>query len=243
MGPSRHRWLFGDRKTAPKITPARAVFHGRHRPSPNSPNARLVASLTAGGCRSPAGLRATFESLRGRHGTARARSSQWAGHGPARREAARAALPNASGAFGSALARGQEVRRNRRLPTARRPGMVSHWKKSLSAISRKSPPHALHCSGNSSPTRAISFAQVIRVARAGPFTRVAPASCGVPVDHIPAGRGLAPLPDVAFRQRRDGFSQPVIRCEHTVVAVPMLPQWRHEIGKPCRPVPGGAFCA
>jgi hypothetical protein len=34
--------------------------------------------------------------------------------------------------------------------------------KSLNAISRMSPPHPGHCSGNSSPTRAISFAHAIR---------------------------------------------------------------------------------
>ena len=32
----------------------------------------------------------------------------------------------------------------------------------MKAMSRMSPPHAGHASGNSSPTRAISFAQAIR---------------------------------------------------------------------------------
>jgi hypothetical protein len=58
--------------------------------------------------------------------------------------------------------RGQEVRSNRRLPRVRRPGMVSHSESSLKAISRMSPPHAGHSSGNSSPTRARSLAQAIR---------------------------------------------------------------------------------
>ena len=40
--------------------------------------------------------------------------------------------------------------------------MVSHSESSLNAISRMSPPHAGHSSGNSSPTRAISLAQAIR---------------------------------------------------------------------------------
>ena len=44
LGPSRHRWLFGDRKTPTETTPARAVFHIRRRPLPNSPNARMVAA-------------------------------------------------------------------------------------------------------------------------------------------------------------------------------------------------------
>ena len=43
----------------------------------------------------------------------------------------------------------------------RRPGMVSHSDSSLNAISRMSPPHSGHAQGNSSPNRAISFAQAI----------------------------------------------------------------------------------
>ena len=41
----------------------------------------------------------------------------------------------------------------------RRPGMVSHSESSLNAISRISPPQLGHAKGNSSPSRAISFAQ------------------------------------------------------------------------------------
>jgi len=63
---------------------------------------------------------------------------------------------------GSVPARGQEVRSDRRLPRVRRPRMVSHSESSLKAISRMSPPHAGHSSGNSSPTRARIFAQAIR---------------------------------------------------------------------------------
>jgi hypothetical protein len=44
----------------------------------------------------------------------------------------------------------------------RRPGMFSHWKNSLNAISRMSPPQFGHSSGNSSPTRAMSLAHAIR---------------------------------------------------------------------------------
>ncbi len=40
--------------------------------------------------------------------------------------------------------------------------MVSHSESSLNAISRMSPPQFGHPSGNSSPTRAMSFAQAIR---------------------------------------------------------------------------------
>jgi hypothetical protein len=35
-----------------------------------------------------------------------------------------------------------------------------------------------------------------------------------------------------FRQCRDGFSQPMIRGEHAVVTMPMLPRRRDEIGQP-----------
>jgi len=37
---------------------------------------------------------------------------------------------------------------------------------------------------------------------------------------IPTGRGLALLADVADRECRDGFSQPVIGRKHPVVAMP-----------------------
>jgi hypothetical protein len=40
--------------------------------------------------------------------------------------------------------------------------MVSHSESSLKAISQMSPPHFGHSGGNSSPTRAMSFAQAIR---------------------------------------------------------------------------------
>ena len=49
---------------------------------------------------------------------------------------------------------------------------------------------------------------------------------------MPTGRGLLPLADVPDRERSDGFSQPMIRGEHAVVAMPMLPRRRDEIGQP-----------
>jgi hypothetical protein len=49
---------------------------------------------------------------------------------------------------------------------------------------------------------------------------------------MPTGRGLLPLADVADRQRRDGFPEPVIRCEHPVISMPVLPRRRDEIGEP-----------
>jgi anaerobic glycerol-3-phosphate dehydrogenase len=78
--------------------------------------------------------------------------------------------------------------------------MVSHSESSLNAISRMSPPHVGHASGNSSPTRAISFAQAFarRVVRAGLLMRVRAASRGATFVPMPAGSGLALLADVAF---------------------------------------------
>jgi hypothetical protein len=49
---------------------------------------------------------------------------------------------------------------------------------------------------------------------------------------MPAVRGLAWLADVPDCQRRDGFSQLVVRREYSVVAMPVLPRRRHEIGEP-----------
>jgi hypothetical protein len=49
---------------------------------------------------------------------------------------------------------------------------------------------------------------------------------------MPAGGGLAPLTDVAYCQRRDGPPQLVVRCKHPVIAMPVLPRRRDEIGEP-----------
>jgi hypothetical protein len=62
--------------------------------------------------------------------------------------------------------------------------------------------------------------------------RVAAASRGVTVVPIPTGRGLALLADVADRECRDGFSEPVIGRKHPVVSMPVLPRRRDEIGEP-----------
>ena len=67
--------------------------------------------------------------------------------------------------------------------------------------------------------------------RAGLVTRICgtAASGAVTVAPMPAGRGVAPLADVPDRQRRDGFSQLVIRRKHPVIAVPVLPRRRDEV--------------
>jgi hypothetical protein len=40
------------------------------------------------------------------------------------------------------------------------------------------------------------------------------------------------LPTFPFRQRCEGFPQPVIRGKHPVVAVPVLARRRHKVGEP-----------
>jgi len=84
-----------------------------------------------------------------------------------------------------------------------------------------SPPHPGQSRGNSSPTPAMSFADAFarRVVRAWLVTRIRVAASfrGIAVVSMPASRGLAPLADVADRECRNGFSQPVIRREHSVI--------------------------
>ncbi len=62
--------------------------------------------------------------------------------------------------------------------------------------------------------------------------RVRAAPLGVTASRMPTGRGLAWLADVPDRERRDGFPEPMIRREHSVIPMPVLPRWRDEIGEP-----------
>ena len=48
---------------------------------------------------------------------------------------------------------------------------------------------------------------------------------------MPAGRGVASLADIPDGQGRDGGPELVIRGEHSVIAMPVLPRRRDEIGK------------
>jgi hypothetical protein len=50
-------------------------------------------------------------------------------------------------------------------------------------------------------------------------------------DRIPASRGIAPLGDVPDGECRDGGPEPVIRGEHPVVAMPVLPRRGHEVSE------------
>jgi len=49
---------------------------------------------------------------------------------------------------------------------------------------------------------------------------------------MPAGRGLAPLANVANRQRRDCPPELVVRREYSVIPMPVLPRRWDEIGEP-----------
>ena len=51
-------------------------------------------------------------------------------------------------------------------------------------------------------------------------------------DRMPISRGIAPLADIPDRQRRDRPPELVVRREHSVIAMPVLPRRRHEIGQP-----------
>jgi len=62
--------------------------------------------------------------------------------------------------------------------------------------------------------------------------RVTTAPRGATAGRMPTGHSLAPLADVPDSQRRDGFPGPVIRGEHSVITMPMLPRRRDEIGEP-----------
>ena len=49
-------------------------------------------------------------------------------------------------------------------------------------------------------------------------------------------RGIAPLADIPDREGGDGGPELVIRGEHPVIAMPVLPRRRHEIGQPVQEV-------
>jgi hypothetical protein len=48
-------------------------------------------------------------------------------------------------------------------------------------------------------------------------------------DRMPISRGIAPLADIPDREGGDGGPELVIRGEHPVIAIPVLPRRRHEI--------------
>ena len=60
---------------------------------------------------------------------------------------------------------------------------------------------------------------------------VAAASRGVIIARMPTGGGVTPLTNVPDGECRDGPPELVIRGVHPVVAVPVLPRRRDEIGE------------
>ena len=94
------------------------------------------------------------------------------------------------------------------------------------ALKRKLLPHPRHEFRPRNPRRVVRAWVLRRVIRGAAAFR------GVTVAPMPAGRGLARLADVADRQRRDGFSQPVVRREYSVIPMPVLPRRRHEVRQP-----------
>ena len=51
-------------------------------------------------------------------------------------------------------------------------------------------------------------------------------------DRMPISRGIAPLADIPDREGGYGRPELVIRGEHPVIAMPVLPRRQHEIGQP-----------
>jgi hypothetical protein len=51
-------------------------------------------------------------------------------------------------------------------------------------------------------------------------------------DRMPIGRGIAPLADIPVGECRDGGPKLVIRGEHPVIAMPVLPRRRDQIREP-----------
>ena len=58
-------------------------------------------------------------------------------------------------------------------------------------------------------------------------------------DRMPTSRGITRLADIPDGERRDGGPELVIRGEHPVIAMPVLPRRRHEIGQPVQEVKWG----
>jgi len=96
----------------------------------------------------------------------------------------------------------------------------------MNAISRMSPPQLGHAWGNSPPRHELGLGNPRRVVGAmfrirvtALVRRVTSPACWL----VPLLRG------VANRRCRDGSPQPVIRREHPMVAVPMLPERRYQV--------------
>jgi hypothetical protein len=79
--------------------------------------------------------------------------------------------------------------------------------------------------------------------RAGLRVSVAAAFRGVTAAPIPAGSGLAPLADVPDGERRDGYSQLVVRREYSVIPILVGGLWKTFTTRGwAAPTPGGESC-
>jgi len=50
-------------------------------------------------------------------------------------------------------------------------------------------------------------------------------------DRMPTSRGITRLADIPDRERGDGGPELVIRGEHPVIAMPVLPRRRHKVSE------------
>jgi hypothetical protein len=113
----------------------------------------------------------------------------------------------------------------------------------MNEMSRMSPPHLGHSTGNSSPTRAMSLAQAIRkVSRKRSLSResqqspVASSPAACPPTAYPPVAASRRLPTFPFVECRDGGPELVIRGENPVIPVAVLPRWRHEGREPIQKI-------
>jgi hypothetical protein len=89
------------------------------------------------------------------------------------------------------------------------------------ALERKLLPHPRHQLGPRNPGGVVGTRRCMRAA-----------AIIVPGVGVPTGRGIPPLADVADGERRDGRPQRVVRREDSVIAMPVPPRLRDEIGEP-----------
>jgi len=67
----------------------------------------------------------------------------------------------------------------------------------------------------------------------GPTPPFSTAVNSMSADRMPTGRGISPLADLPDGECRDGGPELVIRGEHPVIPVPVLPRRRRsEVGQP-----------
>ena len=80
----------------------------------------------------------------------------------------------------------------------------------------------------------MSFARVVRSRLVACVAAVAGgiSACRMSADRMPTGLGIAQRATVPDSERRDGGPELVIRGEHPVIPVPVLPRRRDQIREP-----------